>query len=114
MRIAEYRMDEQFQNCQFLESNFNFSNWKKISKFLNFLIWTIPNTSNLENSKNFKFGKFKKISIWKFFKIVDFGNTKNFQFGKFQNCKLKNSKNSQWGKFQKFPEYSNFEKRRIF
>ena len=25
---AEYRMDEQFQNCQFLEPNFDFPNWK--------------------------------------------------------------------------------------
>ena len=27
---AEYRMDEKFQNCQFLEPNFDFPNWKNI------------------------------------------------------------------------------------
>ena len=27
---VEYRMDEQFQNCQFLEPNFDFPNWKNL------------------------------------------------------------------------------------
>ena len=57
---AKYRMDEQFQNCQFFEPNFDFPN-SKILKFLNFPIWTIPKTSSFKNSKNLQFGKFKKI-----------------------------------------------------
>ena len=28
---AEYRMDEKFQNCQFLEPNLDFPNWKNIT-----------------------------------------------------------------------------------
>ena len=31
--IAEYRMDEQFQNCEILEPNFDFPNWKKSRNF---------------------------------------------------------------------------------
>ena len=62
---AKYRMDEQFQNCEF--SQFSFSNLKEISKFLNFPILTIPETLNLENSKKFQCGQFR-----------------NFKFGKFQ------------------------------
>ena len=31
---AEYRMDEQFQNFQFLELNFDFPNWQKSRNFL--------------------------------------------------------------------------------
>ena len=27
---AEYRMDEKFQSCQFLEPNFDFPNWNNI------------------------------------------------------------------------------------
>ena len=50
---ADDGMDNQFQNCQILEPNFDYPNWKKISKFFNFSIWTIPKTSNLENSENF-------------------------------------------------------------
>ena len=33
---AEYLMDEQFQNCKFLEPNFDFLNWKKSRNFLIF------------------------------------------------------------------------------
>ena len=68
---AEYRMDEQFQNFQFLEPNLDFPNWKKISKFLNFQNWTIAKTSNLKNSKNLQFGNFTKIQ---------FGNFQKFSF----------------------------------
>ena len=61
---AKYQMDEEFQNCQSLEPNFDFPNWKKTLKFLNFPIWTIPEYSNLKNSEEFQFGKFQKIVIW--------------------------------------------------
>ena len=62
-----------------------FSKLKKISRFLNFSIWTIPKISNLGNSKNLHFGQFKK---------------KKIQFGYFQKFK-----NSRFGKFQKCPMY---------
>ena len=73
---AEYRMDELFQNCQFLEPNFDFSNGKNIWNFLIFQFGQFQ-TSSSKNMKNFQFGKFqkfaiwqiKKISIWKFPKI---------------------------------------------
>ena len=38
---AEYRMDEQFQNCEFSEPNFDFRNWKKSRNFLIFQIGKI-------------------------------------------------------------------------
>ena len=115
---------ENEQNCEqnFLESNFNISNWKKISKLFNFPIWTIPKTSNLENSKNFQFGNFRKFAIWQVQKNLNLENSKNFQFAKFEKSLtrripkvhyLKNQKNFQCGRFQKFPKYSNFEKHRV-
>ena len=33
---TEYRMDEQFQNCQLLEPNFGFPNWKNSRSLLIF------------------------------------------------------------------------------
>ena len=62
---AEYRMDEQFQNCQFLEQNFDFLNWRKSR---NFLI--------------FQFGQFQKLEIWKNRKIFNLENSKDLKFGK--------------------------------
>ena len=46
---AEYWTDEQFQNYQFFEPTFGFSNCKKkkFEKFLDFPIWTILKISNL-------------------------------------------------------------------
>ena len=57
---AEYRIDEQFQKCQFLEPNFDFLNLKKSQ---NFLI--------------FQFGQFQKLQIWKIRKIFNMENSKN-------------------------------------
>ena len=56
---AGYGMDEQFQNCQFLEANFDFRNLKKS---WNFLI--------------FQFRPFQKLQIWKIGKIFNLGNSK--------------------------------------
>ena len=75
---AEYQMNEKFQNCQFLEPNFDFINLKnlKILQFCNFdhlkkfAIWQIH--------KKIQFGNFQKN-----FKIVDLKNSKNVQFVKF-------------------------------
>ena len=88
---AEYRMDEQFQNCKFLEPNFDFPN-EKILKFLHFSIWTIPKTLSLRSSENFQFGKFEKFVsweikknwIWKFPKILNLANSNKIEFGNFQ------------------------------
>ena len=46
---AEYQMDEQFQNWQFLEPNFGFPNWKYGRNLFIFYFG---------HSKNFQFGKF--------------------------------------------------------
>ena len=62
---AEYRMDEQFQNCQFLEPNFDFPDW---IKSWNFLI--------------FQFGRFQKLQVWK---ICNLANSKKFNLEIFQN-----------------------------
>ena len=59
---------------------------KKISKFLNFPISAIPETSNLKNSENLQFDKLKKNSIWKLPKIFISENFKNCRFEKFQTC----------------------------
>ena len=80
---AEYRMDEKFQNCQFLEPNSDFPNWKNLE---------ISYFSNLDNSKNFKFEKFEKFAIWqiekksilKIPKICNVANSKNLHFLKYQ------------------------------
>ena len=74
---AAYRMDEQFQNFQFLEPNFDFPNWKKSRNFLIFQfgqfqkpqIWKIRQSFNLKNSKNFQFEIFFKLSIRKIRKM---------------------------------------------
>ena len=72
-------MDEQFQNLLIFGTNSGFSNWKKISKFVNFPIWTvlkhfqfrkfsfqIENPKfNLKNSKNCKLEKFQNFAIEK-------------------------------------------------
>ena len=89
---AEYRIDEQFQNCQFSEPNFDFPNWKNSRNFLILL-----------------FGQFKKLQIWKIRKIFDSANSrKKNQFENFQEfviwkiykiCNMKNSKNLQFLKF---------------
>ena len=63
---AENQMDGQFQNCQFLEPNFDFTNWKNFE---------ISSFSNLDNSKNFNLGNFKNLQ---------FGKLKKNQFGNFQ------------------------------
>ena len=56
-KIRKIKMDEKFQNCQFLGLNFDFSNQTETFKFVNFLIWTIPKISNCKipkkNQKNF-------------------------------------------------------------
>ena len=46
---TEYRIDEQFQNCQFLQQK-GFP--KNIWKFIIFPIWTIPKIANLGKLKN--------------------------------------------------------------
>ena len=82
---AEYRMYEQFWNCQFLESNFDFPNWIKSQNFL------IP-----------QFGKFRKIQILKIC------NLKNFQLWKFQKLAIRKiPKVSQIFKFRKVPSLKN-------
>ena len=58
---AEYRVDERFQNRQFLEN-------LEIYEF-----------SKLDNSKNFKFRKFEKILISKL-KKIQFENFQKFSF----------------------------------
>ena len=58
---AGYRMDGQFQNCQFLEPNFDFPNWKIF---------------NCDNFKNFQCGKFDKFAISK---ILKFSQILQFQ-----------------------------------
>ena len=110
---AKYSIDEQFQNFQFLQPNFGFSNWI-------FLI----------NMLSFQFGQFQKIWIWKFRKISNFKNDKNFlfkktkkfEFGKFQKLPIwKIPKNFELWKFQKFPfwksqiipKFYNFKNRKI-
>ena len=98
--IAEYRTDEQFQNCQFLEPNFNFPNWKKSRNFFIFQFGQLQKLQilknrkifNSKNSKNLQFDEFKnkfipkilKISIWKIRKMSNLKNSKSFQFGKFE------------------------------
>ena len=94
---AEYQMDEEFQNCQFLEPNFGFPNWKysrnlfifyfvhsknfQFRKFQKFVIWQFLKISDLENSRNVQCLKFRKLSI---FQIPKFSNLKNFYLGKFK------------------------------
>ena len=81
----EYRMDEQFRNCEFSEPNFDFPSWEKSRNFLIFLfaqfqkfqIWKIWKFFNMENSKNLQFSQFKKIPIWKIWKIFDLEISKN-------------------------------------
>ena len=76
-RSAEYRMDEQFQICQFLEPNLSFQNCKnsrnllifQFEQFEGFTISKILKMSNLEHYKNLQFVKFEKCSIWKVPKI---------------------------------------------
>ena len=50
---TEYRMDDQLQNWQFLESNLGFSNWKNLENC------QFSYLDNSQNSENFQFGKFK-------------------------------------------------------
>ena len=85
---------------------------RNFSKSLNFPIWTIPETSNLENSKNFQFGKFKKkiylenseICNLANKKIVNLGNSKKFQFGKLKkNSIMKIRKICNLANFKNFP-----------
>ena len=98
---AEYRMDELFQNCRFLEPNFDFSNWNnfEISSFSNLdnfkhQVQKIRTIFNLGNSKNVQFGKFKKIQ---------FGNFQKFLICKIEtNFNFENFKNLQCDKFEKF------------
>ena len=59
---AEYRKDEQFQNCEILVVQIE-------KKFRNLLIWTISKICNLGNSKDLQFRKFQKIAIWEIRKI---------------------------------------------
>ena len=111
---AEYRMNEQFQNCFFLEPNFGFRNWKKSSN------------SNLDNSENFQFGKFKRLPITKIRIIFNSENSKNIRFEIFRKSpitkiqKIRNlenykiSKILQISKIVKFLNLFNFEKYQIF
>ena len=64
---VEYRIDEQFQNCQFLEPNFDSSNWKKSQDIL-----------------IFQFENFDKFFIWEILKICNLANLQKIQFGNFQ------------------------------
>ena len=85
---AEYRMDEQFQKCQFLEPNFDFPHRNKFRNFLIFQfgqfqklqIWKLQKNFNSGNSKKLQFGKFFKLWIWKIRNIYNFLNSKNLQF----------------------------------
>ena len=110
VRNIEWTINSKIAN--FWSQTFDFPNWKKISNFLYFSIWTIPKTLKLENSKNLQFGKLKKKSIWKLSKIFISENFENCRFGKFQKspickipqiCNLENWKNFQCGEFEKFP-----------
>ena len=91
---TEYRMEEQFRNCQFLETNFDFSYWKKI---WNFLI--------------FRFGQFQKLQIWKSWKIFNLENFKNLQCSGFKKILIRkiprnfNSENSKKFQFREFLQF---------
>ena len=97
---AEYRIEEQFQNCQFLEPNVGFPNWKNSGSLLICQFNQIPKIPNLENFKNVEFWNFRKLSIQKIPKIsliLQFRDSSNFwnctiseniKFSKF--CNLKN------------------------
>ena len=71
---AEYRMDEHCKICQFLKSNFGFSNWKKFYKFVNFPNYKIL-VLQIEN-----FQKFVNLPIWKILEIYEFSKLQNFGF----------------------------------
>ena len=73
-RSAEYRMNEQFQNCQFFFSQIVVFQIAKVLEICRF--------SNLENSKNFQIGKSQKLSVCKVLQISDLENYKNLQFEK--------------------------------
>ena len=74
---AEYRMDKQLQNCQFLQPNFGLPHWKSSRNLL-----------------NFQFGQFQKFLMRQVSKIVNLENFRNCHFGKFKkNCNLEASKN---------------------
>ena len=84
---AENRMDELFQNCQFLEQNFGFPNWTNCrdllifytGKFQKFLIGGISKICNVENSKNLQSEKLEKFAI---LKILKFSNLENPKISK--------------------------------
>ena len=61
---AEYRMDKQFQNFQFLKPNFGFSSFLVVQfgQFQKFLSWKV---------QKFGFRKIPEISIWKISKICN-------------------------------------------
>ena len=60
-RSVKYRMDEQFQNCQFSKTIFDFLNWKnsrsllifQFKQFQKFPIFKIPKISKLGNFEKF-------------------------------------------------------------
>ena len=96
---AEYRMNEQFQNCQFLEPNFGFPNFENLE---------ICEFSNLDNSKNFQFRKFQKFPVWHILQISYLENSKNLQFVIFQKFSISN--NSKFSKFYNLENYKNKSK----
>ena len=88
-RSTEYRMDEQFQNCQFSEPIFDFINWKnsrsllilQFKQFQKFAIREIPKMSNLGISENVSFGKLQKFStrkVSKIFQTIQTRKSSNF------------------------------------
>ena len=112
---TEYWMDEEFQNCQYLESKFAFPNWKnsrnllifQFRQFQKFAILKISKICNLinsefffkigslENFKNCQFGKFERFAIWEI--------PRKFQFRKFEKILIwKIPKNDDLGNSEKF------------
>ena len=96
---AKYRRDEQFQNWQFLEPNFDITNWnllifqfEKFKKFPFRNFWKIVNFENsktlkivnVKNFKNIQFSKSQKLLIWKIPRMRIFLNLKNFWLKKFE------------------------------
>ena len=77
---AEFRMDEQFQNFQFLEPNFDFPNWKKSRDFLFFQFrqFQILQTSKIKKKiqKKIQSGNCRTFSLLKILEIVDLENSK--------------------------------------
>ena len=73
-------MQEQFQNCQFLEPNFNFPNWTKSRNLIIVQFGRFQKISILKNPENLQFGEIRKFAIWKIPKIGNWEKSENLQF----------------------------------